>query len=253
MKKKDEVVEIDLWKLVLACLNRAWLIFLATVIFGTASFMFTKACVTPQYQSTVKIYVNNSDISVGNISISASDLTASIKLVEIYNVILNTKDTLDKVIEEAELDYDYEQLMSMLSTSAVDDTQVFKVTVTNKSPEEAQLIASTIGKVLPDVITTIIESADARIVEHAIVPTHRSSPSYSKNSLMGAFAGFVLSVVAICIAELTDTKIKNEEELLEIIDIPILTYIPDFNDGDKKSSHYKKNYYYRKDGSRGEA
>ncbi len=243
MKNNDEVIEIDLWKLILACVSKWWLIAIVTLVFGIAAFVCSKVLITPTYQSTVKIYVNNSDMNIGNISISTSDLTASAKLVDLYEVILNTKDTLDVVIKEAGLNYSYGQVMGMLSTSAVNDTQVFRVTVTNTSPEEAQLIADTIGKVLPDVIADIIDSADARIVENAIVPTQKVAPSNSRNAMMGAMVGFVLVVGILVVIELLDNTIKNEDDLLDVIDIPVLTYIPDFYNDGKKRNTYNRNYY----------
>ncbi len=257
MNRDDTVVEIDLWKLLSACLQKWWIILLATLIGGIGSFVVARTLIIPTYESTVKIYVNNSEINVGNLSISASDLSASMQLVDVYEVILNTKDTMDIVIQRADLPYDHEELMKMLETTAVNDTQVFQVTVTSISPQEAQLIAATIGEVLPDVIAGIIDSADARIVEHAIVPNRRSAPSYSICTVVGAFIGCVIAAMAVCISEMTDTTIKSEEDLLEVTDLPILTHIPDFEGEEKAKYGYgKKAYayggYYGSNGKRGD-
>ncbi len=232
----DDTIQIDLLRLARACLKSWWLILLVTIVFGVVTYVGTKELVTPLYQSSVKIYVNNSEINVGSVSVSTSDLSASIQLVDLYEVILNTKDTLDQVIEVTGLDYEYTDIQSMLSTSAVNDTQVFQVVVTNPSPEEAQLIASTIGTVLPEVIQGIIDSADARIVESAIVPTEQSSPSYVSNAVKGALVGFVLAVLIICLLDLLDITIRQESDFTGIVNAPILAYIPDYN------SKYEKSY-----------
>ncbi len=237
---------MDLWQLFGICLKRWWLFALVMLAFGAAGFFGTRMLIPATYESTVKLYVNNQDLSIGNVSISTSDLSASVQLVDVYEVILSTKDTLDLVIEQAGLSYDYVQLKSMLSTSSVNSTQIFKVTVTSTSPKEAQLIASTIGDVLPDVIANIIESADARIVEHAIVPTQQSGPHYAKNAVMAAFVGFMLVLVFVCYCAITDVSIRSEQDLLdEIGDLPVLTHVPDFNSKLKKADRYSKNYYYQ--------
>lgn len=246
---RRNVETIDLMRLFFACLKRWWAILLATIVGGACAFGYTYQFVTPLYESTVMIYVNNQDLSIGNISISASDLTASASLVDVYEVILMTKDTLDVVIEEAGLDYYYTEVEAMLTTSAVNDTQVFQVTVTNPSPTEAQLIASTIGDVLPDVIASIVESADARIVEHAIIPTTKSSPSYSRNTMMGALLGFVIAVGIIVLLEMMDTTIRRESDFSAITNLPVLAYIPDFSDGSEKKSYGKYGSYYYKSAS----
>ncbi len=237
-RKNNQVVEIDLLRLARACLKKLWFIITFSLLFGSCAYLGTKYYVTPMYQSTVKLYVNNSDISVGNVSISTSDLTASVQLVDVYEAILDTKDTLDVVIEQSGLDYTYSQISSMLSTSSVNDTQIFQVTVTNADPVEAELIASTIGEVLPDVIAEIIESADARIVEHAIVPSAPVSPNYMRNTMMGMMLGFVLSVGIIVLLEMMNTTIREEQDFVDIVEIPILAYIPDSGAKPKKSSSY---------------
>ncbi|MCD8086390.1 MAG: Wzz/FepE/Etk N-terminal domain-containing protein [Clostridiales bacterium] len=237
-RKNNQVVEIDLLRLARACLKRLWFIITFSLLFGSCAYLGTTYFITPMYESTVKIYVNNSDISVGNVSISTSDLSASVQLVDVYEAILDTKDTLDVVIEKSGLDYTYSEISSMLTTSSVNDTQIFQVKVTNADPEEAALIASTIGDVLPEVIAGIIESADARVVEHAIVPSQPSSPNVLRNTMMGAMLGFVLSVGIVVILELMNTTIREEKDFVDIVEIPILAYIPDSGTKPKKSSSY---------------
>ncbi len=245
MNRNEDVIEIDLWKLITACLQKWWMIVLAALLCGTVGFGYSKLFIAPTYQSTVKIYVNNSEINVGNLSISASDLSASAKLVDIYEVILNTKDTLDVIIDKAGLDYKYtyKDVRRMLNTASVNDTQIFQVTVTNTSPTEAHLIATTIGEELPDIIADIIDSADARIVEHSIVADQKVGPSNSRNALLGALIGFVIVVAIIVIRELLDTTITEESDIQEITDIPILTHIPDFGAAPRNKDRYAKNYY----------
>ncbi len=244
MNQPDAPISIDIWGLLMACVRRWWLILLSALLAGALAFAYTKTQIAPTYESTTKIYVNNSEINVGNLSISASDLSASMKLVDVYDVILKTKDTLDIVIQQAGLPYDYLTLKSMLSSSAVNSTQVFQVTVTSTSPEEAQLIAATIGQVLPEVIGNIIVKADARVIEHAIYPSFRSSPSYSRNAIMGALGGFVVMVVILCILELTDNTIKSDEDITGLTDLPFLARIPDFHEESGKKQSYRRHSYY---------
>ncbi|MCC8041984.1 MAG: hypothetical protein LIO69_00405 [Oscillospiraceae bacterium] len=246
MSREDDVIEIDLYRIMMACLKKWWAFLIVMVAFGVCGYVGTKLLVAPTYESTVKLYVNNQDLSVGNVSISTSDLNASAQLVDVYEVILNTKDTLDIVIDAAGLDYDYTQVLSMIETAAVNDTQIFQVTVTSTSPQEAQLIAATIGDVLPGVIEGIVENADARIVEHAIVPTRRSAPNYTQNAAVCALIGFVIVALIIVVQVVTNISINNEDDLLDVIrDIPVLTHVPNFDGGSKKVSRYSKNYYYQ--------
>ncbi len=241
----NNVVEIDLRKLVLACLKKWWIIFIAAAVFGTGTYFASKATLTPTYTSTVKLYINN-NLNIGNISISAADLSASIKLVDVYDVILKTRDTLNEVVKEAGFEdkYSPESVRSMITTSSINDTQVIQITVTNSSAEDTYILASTIADILPDVFTEIIEGSVAKVVETPIKPSYRSGPSYSKNAVVGALLGAALAAVIIIIFELIDTTIKNEEDLLDIVDVPVLTYVPDFDTSGRKNRYGK--YYYKK-------
>ena len=237
MSKEDE---IDLLKLFKALWKKIWVIALAAIIGGGAMFAYTKLLVTPLYKSSAMMYVNNSDFSVGSTKVSLSDLNAAQSLVDTYAVILKSRGTLEKVIDEAQLPYTYEELNEMVETGAVDNTEIFSITATSADPEEATKIANTIVDVLPDRISEIMDGSDVRTVDFAVVPSVKSSPSTTKNMMIGIIAGFVLACAVIIVIELMDTKIHSEDYLLtEYPDIPLLAVIPDMN---KKPG--KHNYYY---------
>ncbi len=238
-----DYVEIDLMRLMKAVLHRAWAVVLATLVGAVIAFAYVTLAVTPLYQSKVLMYVNNSSVSLStsSLSITSSDISASQSLVDTYAVILNTRTVLNQVIEEANLSYSYGTLSDMISTSSVDSTEVFQVVVTSASPEEAALIANTIAEIFPDVVADIVEGSSAKIVDYAVVPTTKSSPSVTRYTMMGALIGFVLSVGVIVVLELLDTLIHDEDYLLtNYKDIPVLASIPDM---DSAGSSSKGGYY----------
>ena len=252
----DAVDKKQLWR---ALKRRAWIIVLAALIAGAISFGFTRLFVTPQYEAGVKMYVNNSSISVGgtSFSISASELTAAQGLVNTYIVILNSRVTLTDVIETAELDRTYEELSGMISAEAVNGTEIFEVKITSDDPAEAAKIANTIALVLPKQIGMIIEGSDVRVVDWAVEPTSSSSPSYMKNTLLGMIIGALVSVTAIVFLELMDDKIRSEDYISRVYpDIALLSVIPNVHAPKGKGyyQYYKqsyKHYYTRRTGGRG--
>ena len=228
-KKQENEIEIDLGKVLRAILGRAWLIMLVAVLCASAMFTATKYMVTPLYKSSAKFYVNNSALSVGNtsLSISSSDLVTSRGLVDSYIVILNTKETLEEVISSVGSDLTYKQLSGMISAGAVNETEIFAVTVTSADPEEAEKLANAIADVLPKRIGLIIEGSSAKVVEKAMVATRPSSPSYSKNVMLGFLAGFALSAGLIALRVIFDTAVRSDEDIAEVCTHPILVSVPD--------------------------
>lgn len=252
---KDEI-EIDLLALLRALLRHVWVVITATVVCGAIALSYTAFLMTPMYTASTLLYVNNSSISVGStkVNISAADLSAAQSLVDTYIVILKSRTTLEEIIEKTGVNYTYEELKDMISSGAVNGTEIFNVDVTGPDPEETELIANTIAKVLPKQIASIVDGSSVRIVDHAVVPMKKSSPSLTKNTAMGMILGFVLSCGVIVVMELFDTLIKDEEYLIQTYDLPLLAVIPDLQGGGSGNgyygnSYYKKDYYGREKGN----
>lgn len=227
--EKNEEIEIDLSRLINALLNKAWLVGIVAVICAVVTFLGTFFFVTPQYQSTAMFYVNNSALSLGetSLSITSSDISASRSLVNTYIVILNTRETLNEVIDYAEVNLSYGKLKQMVSAEAVDSTQVFKVTVTGPDAVEAQKIADAITYILPKRISSIIEGTSAQIVDSAVVPSRPSSPNYTKNTMIGFVAGLAAMVAIIVLRELFNVTIRTEEDVERSSKYPVLAAVPD--------------------------
>lgn len=233
-KKQQEDNTIDLLQLFNALWKRLWIIVAVAVVGGLAALFGTYFFVTPMYTSSALLYVNNNAVSVGSTKIDLSDLTASKTLVNTYEVILTSRSTLEDVIEQSGVSYSYGQLKGMISTSTVNDTEVFQVSVTSSDPEEAELLANTIVSVLPKKIDEILDGSAVKIVDYAIVPKSRTSPDYSKNTMMGMLLFAVVCCGIIIIRELLDTTLHSEDYLLkQYADIPLLTVVPNIVEEDE--------------------
>ena len=248
LRQQQNVEEdtIDLLRLIKALWHRAWAIILSAILFGGVAFGYAAFLITPTYQSQVMIYVNNSSISFGNtsVSISSSEIYAAQSLADTYVVILESRTTLEQVIEEAGLDCTYSELLAMISADSVNSTEIFSVTVTNSDPVMAAEIANTIAEILPDRIAEIVEGSSVVIVDTAVAATSKSSPSITKYTAIGILAGIVLSCFIIVVLELMDDVIHDEDYLIETYNIPVLAVIPDLT-AKKKSGYYSS--YYGKD------
>jgi len=249
VRKENDEIEIDLLALVKVLWSRALVLVLTALITGAATFAVTAFLIKPKYEATAAMYVNNSSFSFGStsFSISSSELTASNSLVATYIFILESRTTLEDVIAAADLPYSYEQLSKMITTEAVTGTAAFNVTVESESPVEAELIANTIAKLLPDRIAEIVDGSSVRIVDYAIVPAHRSSPSFVKNTALGVLMGLFLSAAVVTVKyivnEQTNDVITSADDLKALYpDIPVLALIPDMRLSEKKGYYYSSYY-----------
>ena len=239
-REKNEEIEIDLGRVFRAIMDRAWLVAVVAVLCAVLTFVGTFFFITPEYESSAMFYVNNSNLSLGDasVSISSGDLTTSRNLVDSYIVILNTRETLVDVIDYAGISRTYKEVRKMLSASAVNETEIFQVTVTGTDPQEAERIANAIAYILPKRIGTIIDGTSAKVVDAAIVPTKPSSPSYTKNTIVGFLLGLVMTVGVIALREIFDTTIRVEDDITQCCKHPILAAVPDMTAPGKGSSSY---------------
>ncbi len=228
---EKDYMEIDLMRLLKAMLHRAWAIVIAVIAGALVAFAYAALLITPLYKANALLYVNNSSISLGStsVSISTGELSAAKSLVDTYTVILKTRTTLEDVIKNKNLDYSYEELYKMIETSSVNGTEIFQVVVTSPDPAEAKLIANAIAEILPDKISNIVEGSSVKIVDLAVVPTRKDSPSITKYTMIGALLGFVLAAGVIVVMELMDNLIKDEEYLLQTYKLPVLAAVPDLD------------------------
>ena len=240
MIEKNDEIEIDLQRIFSALLNKAWLIGIVSVICAVLTLVGTFFFVTPQYQSAAMFYVNNNSMSLGDVasSITSSDISASRGLVKSYIVILNTRDTLNDVIDYAEVDLNHKQLKGMITAESVDSTEIFQVVVTSDNPNEAEKLASAIAYILPKRISSIIEGSSAKIVESAVVAANPSSPSYTKNTMLGFLVGMVLSAGAVILWVMLDTTIRKEDDVTQSCRYPILAAVPDMEAPSKGGYDY---------------
>ena len=228
-KEKNVETEIDLVKLFQALLKKAWLVILCALILGGAMFAYTKFEITPLYQARAMMYVNNSNISLGDtkVSLSSSDISASQSLVDTYIVIMSSRPVLEQVIAQTGVNYTPDELGKMISASAVNSTEIFEIVVTDADPKEGAEIANALATILPDQIASIIDGCSARVVETAIPATQKSSPNTSKNAVMGALLGAVLACAYVVIRFLSDDVIDSEEDIAEVSGLPVLAAIPE--------------------------
>ena len=247
--QNGNVIEIDLIDLAKFLFSKALVIVLAAMLGALISFLYSYVFISPKYESTALMYANNSNITLGatSISISQGNMTTASSLAGAYQRILVSRTTLEEVASEANVHYSYEQLYKMVSTVSYDDANgMFSVTVSSKSPTEAERIANTIANVLPGRIEEIIDGSSVKIVDYAIVPSHRSSPSYTKNSFMGFIIGAVLACgvyfVIYMMGNMGAKIIYTEKDVAELFpNVPILGSIPNLKNSD--GVDYYSSYY----------
>ena len=240
-------VEIDLVRLLFVCLRKWWIFAILGLLGMGIAIAISMFYLTPLYQSSISIYVNNRMNQDSSDYVTTSDMTASRNLVTTYITISRSDRVLTAVSKSLDGQYSSAYLKSVVSARQEGQTELFTVTVTTVDPERSALIANTIADVFPTVLTEIVEGSSARVIDYAKIPTSRSFPSHTKNAMIGLLIGIVIAGIIVLIGFITDVRIMDEEDLSSITEYPLLGRIPDFAQLGKHSS--KKNKYGYGDGA----
>ena len=238
-KNRDtEKIEIDLLEVFGILLHRAWILIAASILCGGIAFSVSFFLITPQYQSTTKVYILNKQNANG--SITYSDVQLSSTLSKDYEQLVVSRYVIEGVIEELGLDETYESLVKRVGAANATDTRIIAITVTDPIPEQAQRIADSVRDLAARHITEVMDIEAVNVVDQANVPEIPVSPSVPKWTALGALLGMIVSSAIIVIQHFLDDTIKTAEDIEKYLGLSTLANIP-INEGEEHSDKKIKN------------
>ena len=238
VNEKESGLELKMQELLAAYLRKWKLLVLCMVIAGIIAMLVSVFAVTPMYRAEATLYVNNNRVTENEDYLTSTDLSASIHLVKGYLILSTSDAVLDRAVEKLDGKYSVAQLRNAISVEQLDETVIFAIRVVHEDPQEAADVANMLATVIPEVGPNVIKGSSAVVIDTAKVPTGIYSPSYSRNVLLGALGGLLAAMIYVTIVYLKDTRIKDENDLVDTFQLPILGRIPDF-DGEFSGSAYK--------------
>ena len=234
----DDEMEIDLREIFYALKNRIFMILAVGLLCGCLSCVYTKFFMTPVYTSTSSMLVLTKETTLS----SLADLQMGSQLTKDYTVLTTSRDVLQKVIENQELNISYKALKSCITLDNPTDTRILNVSVTYPDAEKAKAIVDELANVASSYIGDKMEVIPPKIIEDGEIPTVQTSPSMSKNTMLGLLAGLILSAGIVVVITIMNDSIKTEDDIEKYLGISTLAVVPDRKDyiGKKKKSKKKK-------------
>lgn len=227
--------ETDLGRVIQLVLKGWKLVVSLTVLFALCAFLYTEFMVVPTYTSSGKLAVYNRSSEAQDAigGYAATDYTASVKLVNTCIDIMKQPQFLDRVRAQLS-DSDAAALsLGKVSMSAVDETEILSIKVTDTNPYRAQRMADAILKVAPTEIKEHIFVGNITSIYSATTAVQRSN-QMPVRVLGGGILGMVLAVLLILLADLFNTTINSGEEISQQYGLPVLGNIPDVVNKKKK-------------------
>ncbi len=251
-----EEKKIDLMGLLMLAWRRLWVIVLSAIIFAAGAFCYNKFFVTPVYSARASIVVTNGGMtfyeaiqSSDNGKVTASDLSASLYLIETVKDVLKTNDFYENVAKdiarESKKEYKFgdgqgSALKNMTSISQRSENSLFiDITVSNTDPQKAIDYANKIADIGWEYVEDTIPNTKAQAIETAFTYS-LIYPQTARSTVIFGVIGAIASYIALFAIESMNRSIKGEEDFASRYDVPLLGAVPDFENAESGGYRKKK-------------
>lgn len=196
------------------------LILVVAVIFGAIGGYVNYFVLESEYTATTSFYVMAPMADSEDEGDSIAYITYYEKLALDYTEIAKSKSIVNDVAENLGLDglKGYE-----INVSPASQTRVMKLTVKGNDKNLTEKIADETVKVFAETVKRVTGAKNVNVIDsaHAV----RTGPMRTRNTILMAFAGAILSIGIIVIKEFADTTFRTAEEIEELLELPVLAQV----------------------------
>ena len=180
-----------------------------------------------KYSASAKLYVENrvSDQTIMNLT----DFNTAKSIANTCIELFSTNSMAGKLLDSTGLDYSVGEIKKMISMSTSNNTEFVNITVTMDDAQIAANTLNTLVNLCEEEFNDFINSGRIKIADPAVAG---SSPVFPNTKLFlaaGFLAGFAVSFLIVFVIEILDTKVKAEDDLFQIYDVPVFSEILNFD------------------------
>ena len=224
--------ELDLSQMISLFWHRKVQIILIVLIFMVIGVAYTTCFVTPKYTSSTTLVLAAGKDSTLPTSITATNLNS--KLISTYREIATSDKVVRKVINNLGLDISDQALKNSITVKVVSDSEVIKISVTNGDSEIAASIANELANVFSEQVKEIYNIDNVHVVDTAEKSASPSNVNHTKDIMIFALIGIVVSVIYVLLDNMLDTTVKTTEDIEKTCRVPVLASIPFDNSESRK-------------------
>lgn len=174
------------------------------------------------YSATVSMYVLVQQDNAKSNSLS-SDLSASQMVTNDVATLLKS----DRVVNETASSLGLENLKGYKTAITNSTTsRVLSLEVTGPDAQMAANIANKMADEVSSVAHDVMNVDSVNVVDSAKVPTAPSGPKRPLFMAIGLLGGLFMAVAIVVVSDMLNTKVRDEEELEELLGLPVIGRIP---------------------------
>lgn len=216
---------------ILTLFRRNWkMIFLVMLITLTGTAFITFIVQTPKYEAVTQILVNKESADEQGYA-QLQNTQADLQLINTYKVIIKSPVILNEVINKLDLDMKASELTKLINVNNQENSKVMTVQVETDDPKESVDIANALSTTFNKEIQKMMKVDNVRVLMEANLSDTLDpvKPRIKINFAVGILFGIFLSIIIVLITHYTDKRFKDEKELEEELQIPVLGVVKKFN------------------------
>ncbi|WP_261130816.1 YveK family protein [Bacillus sp. Marseille-Q3570] len=210
--------------------KRIKLILLITLVATAISGLVSYFVLTPIYQSSSQILVNQTNPDQQ--SIDVNQVRTNVEMINTYRVIIKSPTILEQVINELDLDMTVSQLTDSITVNSEQNSQVFSIAAQHPDPLTAVNIVNTVGDTFQKEIPNIMNVDNVSILSKAEVPDNPSpvNPKPLLNMAIAFVVGLMAGVGLAFLLEYLDNTVKTEQDIEKLLELPVIGVVPEMNE-----------------------
>ena len=220
--QEANMIEIDVLSLLRTIWRKKFLILLTAILTTGLAFAYSAFLVTPQYDSTTRLYVVNQSSDNGA-GITNQDLQAGSFLVKDYKEIILSQDVLKNVTTTLGIT---EDIKDKITVTIPTDTRILSITVRDSDPDQAATIANTLRDEAAKKIIEVTKVSDVTTLEAALPAEKPSTPQTKRNLVLGFIVGAFLATALVLVLEVLDDRVKRPQDIEEGLGMTLLGLVP---------------------------
>lgn len=221
--------ELNLKDLFEYYVGKIWYIILIIIISGSLSVIYSTFFKKPMYRSYTTLVLAGTGTDSSTDGITQSEVTLNQKLVSTYREIMKSRNVINQVIHNLNLNNTYEYIANNIMVTTEKDTELIKISVSNPDAITAKNIADEIASVFSKEIVKIYNIRNVALIDAGEVAQKPYNINLVKETIIAVLVGFVIGCALIFVLYYFDTTVKSAEEIENKLHLPILGSVPDIN------------------------
>jgi capsular polysaccharide biosynthesis protein len=220
--------------------KRLTLIALIAAIAVAVSGIISYFILTPVYDASTQMLVNQKTSEQP--TLDPNQIRSNVEMINTYKQIIQSPAILDIVVKDLDLQLSTDTLKSKISVSNEQNSQVFNLSVQDEDPAQAVKLANAISETFSTKVTKIMKVDNVEILSPAVLKDNPSpiKPKPLLNIAIALVVGLMAGIGIAFLLEYLDNTIKTEEDIQNILGLPVLGAIPKISVDDEKSPFSKK-------------